>query len=96
LRLQWTINAKLDLREIIAHIGADNLPTARRMSERFRTVARLLAHSPFSGRPGVLPGTREFVVHPSYSLVYEIEGELIRIVTLVHTSRQWPPAGDDA
>jgi plasmid stabilization system protein ParE len=94
LRLEWTANAKQDLREIITHIGADDVSAARRMNGRFRTVARLLAHSPFSGKPGILPGTREFVVHPSYRLLYRIKGETVSVVALVHTAREWPPAED--
>jgi mRNA-degrading endonuclease RelE of RelBE toxin-antitoxin system len=30
----------------------------------------------------------------SYRLVYEIDGDTIWILTLVHTKRQWPPLRD--
>ena len=95
MKLEWTTNARLDLREIITRIGSDDLSAARRMSSRFRSVARLLVHSPFSGKPGAVSGTREFVVHRSYRLVYEVDGELVRILALVHTARQWPPLTED-
>ena len=94
MRIEWTARAKQDLKDITIHIGMDNPHAARRMNARFRTVARLLMHSPFSGKAGVLPGTREFIVHPSYRLIYKIRGETISIVGLVHTARQWPPVAE--
>ncbi len=46
------------------------------------------------GRAGKISGTRELVPHESYRLVYEIEGETVWVLALVHTARQWPPIGD--
>ena len=43
------------------------------------------------GQSGKIPGTRELIPHESYRLVYEIDGETVWILTLVHTARQWPP-----
>lgn len=94
MRLQWTDDAKRDRKTIVGSIGLDNPKAARRMDLRFRTVARLLTHSPYAGKPGVLLGSREFIVHPSYRIVYQIKGETISILALVHTTRQWPPVRD--
>ncbi len=52
----------------------------------------MLTSFPYSGKPGVMQGTREFIPHPNYRLVYKIRDETISIMALVHTSRQWPPA----
>jgi len=65
------------------------------MDARFRASALLLKTSPYAGRPGLVPGTREFIPHPSYRMVYLIDDDTLPIVTLVHTSRQWPPATDE-
>ena len=35
---------------------------------------------------------RELVVHPSYMLVYDVVGMQVRILSVVHTARQWPPS----
>ena len=60
------------------------------MDELFSdAAARLIAH-PKLGRPGTIHGTRELIPHESYRLVYEISGETVWILTLVHTARQWP------
>lgn len=53
------------------------------------TVARLADH-PELGQAGIVPGTRELIPYESYRLVYEISGEAVWILALVHTSRQWP------
>jgi toxin ParE1/3/4 len=84
VRLEWTATAKRDLKDIIDYIWLDNPQAARRMNTRFRAVARLLAHSPDSGKLGAITGTREFVAHSNYR-------EAVSIMALVHTSRQWPP-----
>ena len=94
MRLEWTASAKQDRKGIIAHIWLDNPEAARRMNARFGAVAQLLTSYPYSGRLGVVQGTREFIPHPNYRLVYKIRGETISIVALVHTSRQWPPTAE--
>lgn len=95
MKLDWTDDAKRDRKVIVGYIGLDSAKAARHMDFRFRTVARLLTHSPHSGRPSLVAGFREFTVHPSYRMVYEIRGETISIVALVHTARQWPPVEDE-
>ena len=44
------------------------------------------------GRSGVIAGTRELIPHESYRLVYQIDGDIVWVLALVHTARQWPPA----
>lgn len=46
------------------------------------------------GRAGKIAGTRELIPHESYRLVYEVEGEIIWVLALVHTARMWPPIRD--
>jgi plasmid stabilization system protein ParE len=43
------------------------------------------------GTTGKIPGTRELIPHESYRLVYEIDAGTVWVLTLVHTTRQWPP-----
>ena len=43
------------------------------------------------GHEGEVPGTRELTPHPRYRLVYEIFGETVWILTVIHTSRERPP-----
>ncbi len=61
------------------------------MDALFSNAAGRLANHPKLGRPGKIPGTRELIPHENYRLVYEIEGETVWVLALVHTARQWPP-----
>lgn len=91
MKLEWTASAQHDLKGIVGYIWADNPEAAQRMNARFHAVAKLLSNQPYSGRLGTLPGTREFVAHPNYRMVYWIRGETVSIMAVVHTARQWPP-----
>ena len=61
------------------------------MDALFSDAATRLADHPKLGKPGKIPGTRELIPHESYRLVYEIDGETVWLLALVHTARQWPP-----
>ena len=91
MKVFWTPEAEQDRTDIWLHIAPDNLRAAARMDELFSDAAARLADHPKLGRPGKISGTRELVVHESYRLVYEIEGEVVWVLTLVHTAQQWPP-----
>lgn len=92
MRLVWTEPAIADRHAIYDHIEADNPAAAARLDARFAQTANRLRDHPEMGRPGRIPGTRELVVHPRYLIVYEIAGDTVVILAVVHTSRQWPPA----
>jgi hypothetical protein len=39
-----------------------------------------------------MANTRELVIHRSYVLIYDLaEGDLVRILPVLHTALQWPP-----
>jgi toxin ParE1/3/4 len=92
LDVLWTAEAEIDRREIISFIDDDNPEAAARMDRLFTNAAAKLGSFPMIGRPGAIQGTREFVAHENYRLVYQIVGEEIHVLALIHTSRQWPPA----
>lgn len=64
------------------------------MDTLFSEAAETLARFPQMGRAGKVSGTREIFPHESYRLVYEIEDDTVWILTLIHTSRQWPSERD--
>ena len=91
MKVVWTPEAEQDRDAIWLYIAADNLRAAARMDERFSSAAASLTDHPELGCPGNISGPRELVVHESYRLVYEINGGIVWILTLIHTARQWPP-----
>jgi len=93
MKLVWTVPADMDRERIVFFIAEDNPDAAIAMDERIGSGAQKLAATPFKGRPGRVPGTREWVIHKSYILVYECDEDsgAIYINAVLHTSRQWPP-----
>lgn len=54
-------------------------------------AGRLVDH-PDLGRPGRVSGTRELVAHQNYILIYDVAGDRVRVLRVLHASRQWPPS----
>lgn len=94
MRVIWTPEALQDRADVWDYIAADNPRAAARMDELFSDAATRLADLPKLGRPGKIQGTRELVSHENYRLVYEISGETVWMLALVHTARQWPLVRD--
>ena len=91
MRLVWSLRSENDLAAIVNYIAADNLDAALELDCRITSFAESLLDFPKRGKPGRVAGTRELTVHEHYVLVYETEGEDLRILSVLHTSRQWPP-----
>jgi toxin ParE1/3/4 len=90
MRVFWATAAEQDRADIIDYIGQDNPLAAIRMDEFFAKAAARLAEHPLLGRTGKILGTRELIPHESYRLVYEVDGDIVWILALVHTARLWP------
>ena len=96
MKVRWTPEAEAERLEIGEYIALDNPRAAARMDLLLETAVLKLADFPRIGRPGVIVGTRELILHESYRIVYEIRDDGIWITSVVHTARQWPPIeGDD-
>ncbi len=91
MELFWTPEAIQDREEIYAFIEADNPAAALALDELFAEKAIRLIDHPGLGRPGRVDGTRELVVHENYLLVYDLAGDMIRMLRVLHAARQWPP-----
>ena len=91
MKVVWTPEAERDRADIWRHISADNAATATRVDEAFRNTALSLRDLPSRGRPGRVAGTRELIPLGTYLLIYEIRGDSVWILALVHTARLWPP-----
>ena len=90
MKVRWTPEAEGDRLEIMTYIAGEDPLAAVRMDDLFASAAGGLAEFPEMGRVGIVPGTRELIPHESYRLVYEISGDTVWVLAVVHTSRLWP------
>jgi addiction module RelE/StbE family toxin len=93
VKLVWTRLAQEDRRAIREYIAGDNLNAALAMDELVSEKAARLVTLPEMGKPVRVPKTRELVIHRSYILIYTIKTDQVQVLRLLHTARQWPPAG---
>ena len=54
-----------------------------------KKLAQLVDH-PELGRSGRLLGTRELVIHKNYVVIYDLAETEVRILRVLHSTRQWP------
>jgi toxin ParE1/3/4 len=94
MRVVWTPEAEQDRDEVWEYIATDSMAAAARMDELFSDAAARLVDFPELGRPGKIVGTRELIPHENYRLVYEVDGDTVWMLALVHTARLWPPLRD--
>lgn len=89
--IRWAPAAEIDRAQIFRDIEAENPNAAIWMDELFIKAVSRLQHFPFMGRRGVVIGTREIIPHESYRIVYQLEEQIVWILTIVHIARKWPP-----
>lgn len=94
MRVLWTFEAEQDRDEVWQAIAADDPLAAARMDLLFSEAAAKLAQFPLLGHAGSIPGTREWLAHENYRLLYEIVADenVVWVLALVHAARRWPPA----
>lgn len=90
-KLFWTPEAIHDRDGIYNFIEADNPAAALALDELFAEKAGRLVDHPGLGRLGRVAGTRELVVHRNCILVYDLAGDVARVLRVLHAARQWPP-----
>lgn len=91
MKVIWTPEARKDRAGIWDYLSAHDVNAAVTIDDLFSKSVARLAYYPMLGHEGEVAGTRELTPHASYRLVYEIYGNSIWILTIVHTKRQWPP-----
>ena len=90
MRLVWTRLANADRQKIREYIAQDNPAAALALDELFAEKTKRLVDHPNLGRPGRVAGTRELVAHQNYILIYDTVGDQVRLLRVLHASRQYP------
>lgn len=91
VKLIWTRPASIDRKKIREYIAQDNPAAALTIDELLSEKAGRLVDHPNLGRLGRVAGTRELIAHQNYILVYDLAGDLVRVLRILHAARQWPP-----
>ncbi|MEE2001529.1 type II toxin-antitoxin system RelE/ParE family toxin [Alkalimonas sp. MEB108] len=93
MELLWTPEAIQDRDAIYDYIEANNPTAALALDELLSEKALRLAEYPNLGRLGRVTDTRELVAHQNYVIVYDVVGEQVRVLRILHAARLWPPSG---
>jgi addiction module RelE/StbE family toxin len=88
--IRWSDEATTDLVEIIDYIEQRNVSAAQRLHAVIVQSAESLPLMPYLFRPGRVAGTREYVVHPNYIVVYQVGAEVIDVLRVLHSRQQYP------
>jgi len=90
LKLVWKPLALADREQIMDYIAQDAPLAALELDELIELKAEQLLERPQLYRPGRKRGTREMVVHPHYIVIYRMSKDLVEILRVKHSARQWP------
>ena len=91
MRVKWLRRALENLDDEAAYIAKDSPRVAAEFVVHMRDSAAMLADQPNLGRPGRISGTRELIVTRfSYILPYRVRGDIVEVLRVFHTARQWP------
>lgn len=91
-RIEWSAAAVADLQAIAEWIEQDRgLETANRIARIIYEAVQSLLAMPYRGRDGRHENTRELVVpRLPYLVVYQISGERLILLNVLHGAQRWP------
>ncbi|CAN5170750.1 type II toxin-antitoxin system RelE/ParE family toxin [soil metagenome] len=92
MRLVWTRPALADVVHIRDYIAADSPRYARVVAERIVASVDRLRAFPLSGRvvPELNDPVLREVIDPPYRIVHRVRDDVLEILTVVHSSRDFP------
>lgn len=90
MNVSWSDDEEFQLTEIWRSIARDNPQAAGQLSRMIDDAVESIALFHHMGKQGRSPGTREFIVHQNYCIVYKIHQEMVFVVSVMHASRRWP------
>ena len=89
-QIVWAADARRDAAAIFNFIAERNAPAADRMKALIAEKTQQLIDFPFIHRVGRVPETREAVVHPNYIIIYSVDDNRIRILSIIHARQLYP------
>ncbi len=91
MHVRWLEQAEADRDDVEAYYGQYNLRSAVAAGDRIHECVDLLETFPHLGHEGTIPGTREFTVRGSKSVViYRIQGDAVVILRVMHGGQERP------
>ena len=93
LPIKWTESAWEDLDGISDYLLGEGVPfeAVEEYVKRIFKAPEHLTTLPGAGKPGRMPGTREWLVKDTpYALIYAERGNMVHILRVMHGSRQFP------
>ena len=88
--LIWRPKALDQLDLLVGYITERDEAAARRIEALVHYSADTITSHPLAGRPGRVKGTREWVVHPNYLMIYRVTKTQIVILRFLHARQQYP------
>ena len=90
MRIKWTKRARYQFLKEVDYISQDNPKAASDVAVIVIEKINLLKIMPEMGRHGRVDGTRELIIsNLPYIVFYRIQGKIIYISRIFHTSRKW-------
>jgi len=93
LSIEWTASAWEDLDGIADYLLSEGVSfeVVEAFLKRIFKAPEHLATLPGAGKPGRMPTTREWrVKDTTYALIYDVHSGRVRILRVMHDSRQFP------
>jgi toxin ParE1/3/4 len=91
MELRWTEQAAADLEHITDYLFQNAPERAAELVRGIYNAPAALLRFPYRGRAGKKEGTRELVLSSlPYIVVYQITGEVIHVVRILHSAQKWP------
>lgn len=90
LLVDWSDEAQFDIAGIQFYIEQFNPIAAHDLRQTIEQAAERLPFMPFAFRPGRVRGTREYVVHQNYILIYKVGAVSVEVLRVLHSRQQYP------
>ena len=98
MKIIWSATSRRKIEEIVDYISADNIDAALALVEEFEKRVADLKKYPRSGRMVPILNNemvRELIIRKDYLIVYEIQRERIKILTIRHAKQDFDESDFD-